>query len=104
MRHPACAHYDVAPTPKETTDDDQGRNGSGNRSGDVLGDGPMVASAAGGDAKVHCSGINDCKGKGGCSSADNSCKGKNGCKGKGWMETSEKDCTAKKGKVVTPAK
>jgi hypothetical protein len=62
---------------------------------------PIAALAgAGGDGKVHCAGVNDCKGKGGCKSADNACKGKNGCAGKGWMEMSEKDCMAKKGKVV----
>ena len=43
---------------------------------------PMVASAS--RAKVHCEGVNACKGKGGCKGADNACKGQNGCKGKGW--------------------
>ena len=41
---------------------------------------PAVVHAGAGD-KVHCTGINDCKGK-------------------GWVESTEKDCTAKKGKVV----
>jgi hypothetical protein len=62
---------------------------------------PMVASAKAG-GKVHCSGVNTCKGKGACKSADNSCKGQNGCKGKGWTELSEKDCKAKGG-TVAPA-
>jgi hypothetical protein len=55
--------------------------------------------------KVKCSGVNDCKGKGGCKSATSSCKGMNSCKGKGWVSMSEKDCTAKGGTVVpaTPA-
>jgi hypothetical protein len=61
---------------------------------------PAVVKAAGGDAKVHCMGINDCKGKGMCQSATTSCKGQNTCKGKGWVEATEKECTAKKGKVV----
>jgi hypothetical protein len=60
---------------------------------------PLVASAADA-AKVHCEGVNACKGKGGCHSAANSCAGKNGCKGKGWMEMSEKDCKDKGGKVA----
>ena len=60
---------------------------------------PMVASAKAG-GKVHCSGVNACKGKGGCKSADNACKGQNGCKGKGWTEMSEKDCKAKGGTVA----
>jgi hypothetical protein len=60
---------------------------------------PAVAKAADSD-KVHCSGINECKGKGACKSAKSSCKGMNDCKGKGWVESTEKDCKAKKGTVV----
>jgi len=52
---------------------------------------------------VKCSGVNECKGKGACSSADNSCAGQNGCKGKAWVKMSEKDCKAKGGKVVAEA-
>jgi hypothetical protein len=52
---------------------------------------------------VKCSGVNECKGKGACSSADNACAGQNGCKGKAWTKMSEKDCTAKGGKVVAEA-
>ncbi|HEY2903585.1 MAG TPA: hypothetical protein VGL59_23580 [Polyangia bacterium] len=63
---------------------------------------PVIASAAEG-GKVHCEGVNACKGKGGCHSASNACSGKNGCKGKGWVEMSEKDCKDKGGKVA-PAK
>jgi hypothetical protein len=59
---------------------------------------PLMASAK--DAKVHCQGVNSCKGKSACKSADNSCKGQNGCKGKGWTEMSEKQCKDKGGTVV----
>jgi hypothetical protein len=59
---------------------------------------PMVAVAKGG--KVHCQGVNACKGKGGCKSADNACKGQNGCKGKGWTDMTEKACKAKGGTVA----
>jgi hypothetical protein len=59
---------------------------------------PLLAHAD--DAKVHCQGVNSCKGKGSCHSAANSCAGKNGCAGKGWVEMSEKDCKAKKGTVA----
>jgi len=52
------------------------------------------------EAKVKCSGINACKGKGGCATASNDCAGKNGCKGKGVMETTAKECKDKKGTVV----
>jgi uncharacterized membrane protein len=61
---------------------------------------PMVASAKPAAGKVHCAGVNACKGKGGCKSAENTCKGQNGCKGKGWMEMTEKDCKAKGGTVA----
>ena len=57
---------------------------------------PLLASAKD-SAKVHCEGVNACKGKGGCKSADNACKGQNGCKGKGWIEMSDKKCKAKGG-------
>jgi hypothetical protein len=60
---------------------------------------PFTASAKS-EGSVHCMGVNACKGKGGCKSADNSCKGQNGCKGKGWMSMSEKACKTKGG---TPA-
>ena len=60
---------------------------------------PLIASA-GDDAKVHCQGVNGCKGKGSCHSASNSCAGQNGCKGKGWVEMSEKECKDKGGKVA----
>jgi hypothetical protein len=58
---------------------------------------PSVAKA---DGKVHCAGVNECKGKGACKSATGSCKGKNECKGKGWVEMTEADCKAKKGTVA----
>ena len=41
-------------------------------------------------AKVHCVGINACKGQGSCKQASHSCKGQNSCKGQGWSETDTK--------------
>jgi hypothetical protein len=64
---------------------------------------PLPASAADTD-KVKCSGVNECKGKGGCKSKANACAGKNGCKGKGWMEMTEKECKDKGGKVMKEEK
>ena len=59
------------------------------------------ASSGSTTAKVKCSGINECSGKGACKSAENACAGKNGCKGKGWVEVdSDKTCTDKGGTVV----
>jgi hypothetical protein len=58
----------------------------------------LAAEKAGG--KVHCQGVNACKGKGGCKGADNGCKGQNGCKGKGWVEMTDKKCKDKGGTVA----
>ena len=60
---------------------------------------PLIASAADSD-KVHCQGVNACKGKSGCHTATNACAGQNGCKGKGWVEMTEKECKAKGGKTA----
>ena len=43
---------------------------------------PLAASAAD-SAKVHCQGVNSCKGKSACSTAKSGCSGQNGCKGQG---------------------
>lgn len=59
-----------------------------------------AADAPKGDAKVKCSGINECAGKGSCGGAGNACAGKNTCKGKGVVETTAEECAAKSGKVV----
>jgi len=64
---------------------------------------PLLANAADA-AKVHCEGVNACKGKGSCHGAANACAGKNGCKGKGWTDMTEKDCKAAGGKVASAAK
>jgi hypothetical protein len=58
-----------------------------------------VAMAAKHEGKVHCTGVNACKGKSDCQTASNACKGMNACKGKGWVSMSEKDCKAKDGKI-----
>ena len=55
--------------------------------------------AAADDAKVHCVGINACKGQGSCKQASHSCKGQNACKGQGWIESSSADCVAKGGMI-----
>lgn len=60
----------------------------------------MVGAAHASEGKVHCMGVNACKGKGACKTAENACKGHNSCKGKGVTEVkSEKECTDKKGTV-----
>jgi len=64
---------------------------------------PVLAAPKEG-GKVHCSGVNACKGKGSCHSASNGCQGQNSCKGKGLVEMSEKDCKAKGGTVPAEKK
>jgi hypothetical protein len=51
-------------------------------------------------AKVHCGGVNTCKGQSGCMTDKNSCAGQNGCKGQGFIELTADDCQAKGGKVL----
>lgn len=62
-------------------------------------EGTMEKSAAM-EAKVHCAGVNSCKGQTACKSASNECKGHNSCKAKGWLEMTKTDCTAKGGMVI----
>ncbi len=59
---------------------------------------PMVATA-GSDGKVHCVGVNACKGKSDCKTASSACKGHNACKGKGFVAMSKKNCEQIGGKV-----
>jgi uncharacterized membrane protein len=44
------------------------------------------------EGKVHCSGVNSCKGQSACKGANNACKGQNSCKGKGFLEMTAKQC------------
>jgi hypothetical protein len=55
--------------------------------------------AAADEAKIHCSGVNSCKGKSECASGKSSCKGQNSCKGQGWLPLDEKTCKGKGGVV-----
>lgn len=51
-------------------------------------------------AKVHCMGINECKGKGACRTEANACAGHNGCGKKGFVEVTEEECKTKGGTVM----
>lgn len=57
-----------------------------------------ITTASADEAKVHCDGVNACKGQSSCKSANNSCKGQNSCKGKGFVEMTKKECDAAKAK------
>ena len=50
-------------------------------------------------AKIHCVGVNACKGQSDCKSASNACKGQNECKGQGFVAMTAKQCTAVGGKI-----
>ena len=56
------------------------------------------------EAKIHCDGVNSCKGQTACQTATNGCKGQNSCKGKGWMYLSKEECNTAKAKMKEPQK
>lgn len=58
-----------------------------------------VFAAESSDAKVHCYGVNKCKGHNDCKTASNACKGHAACKGHGFVSVSEKACDHLGGKV-----
>lgn len=60
---------------------------------------PMAANAGSSEAKVHCTGVNACKGKSDCKTVSNACKGQNNCKGQGFVAVSEKTCNQIGGKA-----
>ena len=55
-------------------------------------------------AKVHCYGINSCKGKSSCHTASNTCAGKNTCKGQGWVLKTAEECKKAGGTVKAAVK
>jgi hypothetical protein len=61
---------------------------------------PTTASAE--DAKVHCYGVNSCKGESDCKSGNHECKGENSCKGEGFKALTKADCTAQHGSLKEP--
>ena len=63
---------------------------------------PVTAVQAGSDAKVHCFGVNKCKGHNDCKTATNSCKGHASCKGQGFVSMSKHACEEIGGSVGKP--
>jgi len=59
---------------------------------------PVAPNAQAAEAKIHCLGVNSCKGKSECATATSGCKGQNACKGQGWLSMTEKACLEKGGK------
>jgi hypothetical protein len=68
--------------------------------GDTAAAGTPAAAQPEKVAKIHCGGVNECKGKSGCHSEKNACAGQNGCKGQGYIEITADDCQAKGGKIL----
>lgn len=53
---------------------------------------PAVATADSGSNTGKCFGVNACKGRSSCKTAETSCKGQNSCKGQGFVSVSEDTC------------
>ena len=62
---------------------------------------PSAATAAE-EGKVHCYGVNKCKGTGACGGKGHSCAGQNACKGQGFLELSKEECLKMEGGRLTP--
>jgi hypothetical protein len=52
------------------------------------------------EAKVHCGGINACRGTSECKTATNACKGQNACNGQGFVVLTKEECETKGGKIL----
>lgn len=57
-------------------------------------------AAIGASDKVHCYGVQSCKGNSDCKTAEHSCKGQNACKGHGFKAVAAKDCMDKGGVIA----
>lgn len=64
---------------------------------------PLTSTLSQASDKVKCYGMNACKGKSKCKTAQNACKGKNSCKGKGFVMMNAKKCEKKGGDTQEPA-
>jgi uncharacterized membrane protein len=49
--------------------------------------------------KVHCYGVNECKGTADCKTAEHACKGQNSCKAQGFKGTAAGECLSKNGTI-----
>ncbi|MBS0397349.1 MAG: hypothetical protein JSR95_01580 [Proteobacteria bacterium] len=65
----------------------------------ILASGLPLAATAADSAKVHCAGVNACKGTSECSTAKNSCAGQNACKGQGWISLTREECAQAQARV-----
>jgi hypothetical protein len=58
-----------------------------------------MGSAVAASDKVHCYGVNSCKGSADCKTAEHACKGQNSCKGHGFKALDAKSCLSKGGTI-----
>lgn len=54
--------------------------------------------------KIHCEGVNACKGQNDCSTAKNGCKGMGACKGQGFLSMTQAECDKAKEKMAASEK
>jgi uncharacterized membrane protein len=66
------------------------------------GNAAVAADDAKADEKVHCYGINKCKGTGDCSGKGHDCAGHNACAGQGHINLPKDVCLRIKGGHLTP--
>ena len=63
----------------------------------------VTGTASAEDAKkVHCYGVNKCKGAGSCGGKGHSCAGENSCKGQGYLDIDEETCLKIEGGRLKP--
>lgn len=63
----------------------------------------VAGTASAEDAKkVHCYGVNKCKGTGACGGKGHSCAGENSCKGQGFLDIDEETCLKIEGGRLKP--
>jgi len=65
----------------------------------LVANGVVAGTPAFAGKKVQCFGVNACKGKSACKTANSACKGHNACKGKGVLSLSKSACLKKGGKI-----
>lgn len=59
-----------------------------------------IPTASFAQAKLHCYGVNSCKGQSACKTAKNECRGQNSCKGQGFQELTARECAAAGGSLT----
>ena len=61
---------------------------------------PAATTSSFAQARLHCYGINSCKGQSACKTAANECRGQNSCKGQGFKELTARECVTAGGRLT----